>query len=350
MSLPSSLAAVQPFITRAKELENSEPVVSYYCKLFAVQQILANKLHTIDTEAMTATTALLDTIEQEKLHLKASDAYASIVNDDMAAEAYVEMFANRILDSADLQVKSHKASKRTAIAFRAAASFFEVLKVFLPEDDPNATLNSEILQKIKYCKFHATRILKALSKGEDPNIYEVESDVDETEVQSAIDNALTQPDSEPSSHLPSLGNISLNSPPVSDTQQVLPTLPSVSASNLQLPTTPANTLPRSVSPPITPSAAPPIAPNASAPIAPSASPPISPTVSPGVSSAKIAQPHAPAPATNYQQIESVIQNEETFKLAQKHAKFAISALNYDDAATAVKELEAALAMLRPTLT
>lgn len=50
--------------------------------------------------------------------------------------------------------------------------------------------------------------------------------------------------------------------------------------------------------------------------------------------------HPPKPAPQ----ESLV-DEESITKAQKHAKFAISALNYDDIPTAVKELRAALKIL-----
>jgi vacuolar protein sorting-associated protein VTA1 len=55
-----------------------------------------------------------------------------------------------------------------------------------------------------------------------------------------------------------------------------------------------------------------------------------------------AQPSAPPPASSQGPFRD---DERSIAEAQKHAKWAISALNFDDAATAVKELRIALQAL-----
>jgi vacuolar protein sorting-associated protein VTA1 len=52
-----------------------------------------------------------------------------------------------------------------------------------------------------------------------------------------------------------------------------------------------------------------------------------------------AAPPAPAPAAD------VVVDEEAVMKAQKHARWAISALNFDDVPTAIKELRSALETL-----
>lgn len=57
----------------------------------------------------------------------------------------------------------NKASKQTAETFQAASTFLELLQIWGP-------LEPDIQQKIKFAKFHALRIVKALKAGEDPNL------------------------------------------------------------------------------------------------------------------------------------------------------------------------------------
>ncbi|GME84522.1 unnamed protein product [Ambrosiozyma monospora] len=47
-----------------------------------------------------------------------------------------------------------------------------------------------------------------------------------------------------------------------------------------------------------------------------------------------------------QDVEQMMRNDEIISLAQKKAKFAISALNYEDVETAIKELQEALKLLK----
>ena len=53
--------------------------------------------------------------------------------------------------------------RQTADTFQAAATFLELLQIWGP-------LDPEIASKIKFAKYHALRIAKALKAGEDPNL------------------------------------------------------------------------------------------------------------------------------------------------------------------------------------
>lgn len=56
----------------------------------------------------------------------------------------------------------NKASRQTADTYTAAATFFELGRIW-------GELDEETRQKVKYAKFHALRIVKALKEGRDPN-------------------------------------------------------------------------------------------------------------------------------------------------------------------------------------
>lgn len=64
---------------------------------------------------------------------------------------------------ADNAVRANKASRQTADTFQASATFLELLAIWGP-------IEPELQQKIKFAKFHALRIAKALKAGEDPNL------------------------------------------------------------------------------------------------------------------------------------------------------------------------------------
>ncbi|KAL8662476.1 MAG: hypothetical protein Q9202_004719 [Teloschistes flavicans] len=83
--------------------------------------------------------------------------------DDMAAQVYVEQFALDIFQKAENAMKANKSSRQTADTFLAAAVFLELRQIWEP-------LDAEAASKIKYAKFHALRIAKALKAGEDPNL------------------------------------------------------------------------------------------------------------------------------------------------------------------------------------
>ncbi|EPQ66709.1 Bgt-1245 [Blumeria graminis f. sp. tritici] len=80
----------------------------------------------------------------------------------MAGQAYVEQFALETFLRADRVLKANKATKQTANTFQAAATFFELINIWSSPD-------AETTSKIKYAKWNAIRIIRALKEGKDPN-------------------------------------------------------------------------------------------------------------------------------------------------------------------------------------
>ncbi|KAF3905965.1 hypothetical protein ABW21_db0202638 [Orbilia brochopaga] len=155
--IPPSLKAVAPFIVKAHQMEKADPVISYFCYVYTVQQALAKGL-TKSPEGMTYTGQVMDTLEQRRAELSDHEAVA----DDVVGKVYVEQFANKIFNNAENAQNARKCTKQTAETFMAASVFLELLRVF-------GELEPEIAQKITFAKYSAARILKALKAGEDPN-------------------------------------------------------------------------------------------------------------------------------------------------------------------------------------
>ncbi|KAK5630429.1 hypothetical protein RRF57_006145 [Xylaria bambusicola] len=154
-------AGVTPFIVRAVQLETAKPVIAYWCYYWVVQQILKRSLHNEDEECLQFTTTIMDKLEQMKTDQANNDA----VLDDIAGQAYVEQFAQETFDRALRPLKANKVTQRrrqTASTFEAAATFFQLVNIW-GQPDP------ETQDKIKYAKWNAARILKAIKEGKDPN-------------------------------------------------------------------------------------------------------------------------------------------------------------------------------------
>lgn len=81
----------------------------------------------------------------------------------MVGKAYIEQFGLETFERADNAVKADKATRQTADTYQAAATFLDLLQIF-------GALDPEIAAKVKYAKYHALRIAKALKAGEDPNL------------------------------------------------------------------------------------------------------------------------------------------------------------------------------------
>ncbi|KAI9748626.1 MAG: hypothetical protein M4579_007166 [Chaenotheca gracillima] len=427
-TIPAGLkpADITRFAVRAAQLEKVKPVIAYWCDYYIVNQILSKGLHKTDTESTHYTTSMMDKLEAIKTQHPGEDA----IVDDVAAQAYVEQFGLDTFQRADNAVKANQVTRQTADTFQAAATFLDLCHIWgVPE--------GEIAAKIKFAKFHALRIAKALKAGEDPNLSnpvqepegppEEALDPDDPEVQmldsppsgagnkekprqpsvvevpdendriqrslaakSNLDESLhpsrassvpRQPNQQP--QIPSPPNKPVRPSYTDDVSPLAPSpddrnpssggggyFPDVptftsetSASNLPTapPDPPAEAPPMSppgpsiAQPPTAPSFYSPQAPDPSA-RAPQFSPP--PPAAPPQDYYRTQQPTAPPAVSVQQPYQSgpprggrdgnFNADEEAVLKAQKHARWAISALNFEDVKTAVKELRGALDALGAT--
>ncbi|CAG8525324.1 2563_t:CDS:2, partial [Acaulospora colombiana] len=91
-------------------------------KYYSAKLALEKGLKTNESKAFLA--KLLDILEQEKKSI------GEMVTNDTAGEAYVENFGLKIFLNADNEDRAGKASKKTAKNFLAASIFLELLKIF----------------------------------------------------------------------------------------------------------------------------------------------------------------------------------------------------------------------------
>ncbi|CAL3972055.1 unnamed protein product [Diplocarpon coronariae] len=159
-NIPANLKAADltRFIVRAAQLEIAKPVIAYWCEYWIVNQILAKGLHNGDADTLQYTTTLMDKLEQIKADNSTNDA----IIDDTAGQAYVENFGLETFFRADRTVKANAVTKQTADTFQAAATFLELVNIWGSPD-------TDIRAKIKYAKWNAIRIMRALKEGKDPN-------------------------------------------------------------------------------------------------------------------------------------------------------------------------------------
>lgn len=62
--VPPALKPIAPFITKGVQMEKADPVIAYFCYLWAVQLLLSKELHTKGSEEMTYATQLLEKLEK----------------------------------------------------------------------------------------------------------------------------------------------------------------------------------------------------------------------------------------------------------------------------------------------
>lgn len=294
----------------------------------------------------------MDRLEESK----SQDGSNPLLQPNDAAQAHVQNFALATFARADNAIHSDHASRQTVETFQAASNFMELLSVFGP-------LDAEISAKIKYAKYHALRIVKAIRAGEDPNlsnpvqadqVVDASSPYQSPTVESAPDSM--QPSRTPST----IQAVSLAAAPPSGTQT--PNIGQPAASPFQGVSPIEDPLLEVTDdkPTNYPQAPPPVADSPPTSVPPSMSrAPESFYAPPAQPPQNFVQSHVPQPTTVPQPVYStpsqpqqqpasttaLRSDDEALASAQKHAKWAISALNFEDVNTAVKELRIALQAL-----
>ena len=391
MSVPESLKSdksVAPFMARARELADVNPVISYYCRLYVLEYILSNKLHTTSLEVGEFTVSLLD--ETEAIKNSEDESIRKVLNDKMLLISAVVTFAYKLYNSCLSGLTTYDATKKSATVarMRAALNFMTLVGMFGDDGGIDfgqltagrATTNAEFFklhnEKVKTLKYQLTRVmrdevggegeeddeelereLKMMSEkdGEDENEEKDEHDDNDLNDLNAKETQVPENDPEgPNSTVFDLPDASteppsVSSPPASpsaspsSSSPKLPGAPHFSPeddSNLRLPGAPTY-LPTDDLSHV----------NKDSPIhmftpedakneeeAKSAKPAPKPEKPRAVAKQK-------APVTK-ETINEILDISDHISKIQKHAKFAISALNYDDLATAERELVAGLEMLR----
>lgn len=306
---------ISPFIKRGKELNKIQPLISYYCYLYAAQLILESKLHLQNTEIANYIEILLNYIESIKKSIE-SNNLTEFLNDKEKSFKLILGFSLTIFNKSFDEINNHQASIQTVVNFKIFLNFIQVLNLW-----PDLyKINFENFHKqIKYAKFHSSRILKDIKLNKDPNDYitaQDESDLSILLNDESIDN--------------SNNDINLpNTPSEISGDLNLPTAPVLikgQKNSLGLPSTPNDDNDDKLS--ITP---PPI--------------PSKPSI-PSIQSQAPIQSQQESKILSKQEVEKIWSQSDIISNAQRKAKFAISALNYDDIETAITELQGALSLLR----
>ncbi|XP_051126063.1 protein HOMOLOG OF MAMMALIAN LYST-INTERACTING PROTEIN 5-like [Andrographis paniculata] len=141
-----------PYLQRADELQKHEPLVAYYCRLYAME--LGLKIPQSDRTKTTNAllVSLMKQLEKDKSSLK-------LAPDD---HLHLEGFASNVFAKADKQDRAGRADLNTAKTFYAASIFFEILNQF-------GELQPDLEQKQKYAVWKAADIRKALKEGREPH-------------------------------------------------------------------------------------------------------------------------------------------------------------------------------------
>lgn len=302
MEIPIELKYITPYIQRGQELVERDPAVSYYAQYYAARLAISRGPRTSQTNEYLS--HLLDSLENQKQSM----GHNETITNDLVGYAHVENFALKIFLNADNEDRAGKANKRTAKTFLAASIFLELLKTF-------GELDSETEAKIKYAKWKATDITKALREGRQPQIGSP-SDQQENIQQENVQQENAQQENVQQDNVQQD-----NVPPISE----FPSPPSTFTAPL----------------PNTDTIEPPSVPTVTAPAPAPLPAPITTPVNVPVTAPVTAPLPAPLPTMTVPDASLPLVNAN-IPSAQKHAKWAVSAMEYEDVKTARLELLNAL--------
>ncbi|XP_055728705.1 vacuolar protein sorting-associated protein VTA1 homolog [Salvelinus fontinalis] len=317
MALPPQLKAIQHYLRTAQEHEKRDPVVAYYCRLYAMQTGM--KLDSKTPECRKFLVQLMDQLETMKKELTDNDS----ISQEVVGNAHIENYALKMFLYADNEDRSGRFHKNMIKSFYTSSLLLDVLSVF-------GELSEENIQHRKYARWKATYIHNCLKSGETPQAgpdgYEEETYDEEYGAEggggpSYQSSQPAQPQSPPHSQPgfgdPDQGPGSMGGPPYPQGPGSMggPPDPPTNYNNIHIPPgahCPANT-------------------PAGEPIKPVPVPRSIPAVDPSLLSAT--------------KEGDVRLTPEDYTRAQKYCKYAGSSLQYEDVGTAVQNLQKALNLL-----
>ncbi|KAK6197551.1 Vta1 like-domain-containing protein [Scheffersomyces amazonensis] len=199
-SIPEGLKSdknVTPYIARSLELNAVNPVVSYYCKIYVLEYILSNKLHTTSKDIEIFTIKLLDDTEAIKQNNE-DESVQKALNDKSISISLVLSFAYKLFNSCleDLSQISRSTNRPALVGkFRATLVFLSLLSVFTGDKNADSVIDWEKLtggkaanaqlfelqnkDKIKVLKFQLSKLIKGeVTYKDEPDDKELEAELD----------------------------------------------------------------------------------------------------------------------------------------------------------------------------
>uniref|UniRef100_A0A3B4WX38 Vacuolar protein sorting-associated protein VTA1 homolog n=1 Tax=Seriola lalandi dorsalis TaxID=1841481 RepID=A0A3B4WX38_SERLL len=172
MALPAQLKPIQHHLRTAQEHDKRDPVVAYYCRLFAMQTGM--KLDSKTPECRKFLVKLMDQLESMKKELSDNDS----ISQEVVGNAHIENYALKMFIYADNEDRGGRFHKNMIKSFYTASLLLDVLSVF-------GELSEENIQHRKYARWKATYIHNCLKNGETPQAGPIAMDEDGEEKASA---------------------------------------------------------------------------------------------------------------------------------------------------------------------
>ncbi|XP_037698857.1 vacuolar protein sorting-associated protein VTA1 homolog isoform X2 [Choloepus didactylus] len=166
--LPPQFKSIQHHLRTAQEHDKRDPVVAYYCRLYAVQTGM--KIDSKTPECRTFLSKLMDQLEALKKYLGDNEA----ITQDIVGSAHLENYALKMFLYADNEDRAGRFHKNMIKSFYTASLLIDVITVF-------GELTEENMKHRKYARWKATYIHNCLKNGETPQAGPVGMDEEDAE-------------------------------------------------------------------------------------------------------------------------------------------------------------------------
>ncbi|XP_030576998.1 vacuolar protein sorting-associated protein VTA1 homolog isoform X2 [Archocentrus centrarchus] len=320
MALPAQFRSIQHHLRTAQEHEKRDPVVTYYCRLYAMQTGM--KLDSKTPECRKFLVKLMDQLESMKKEMSDNES----ISQEVVGNAHIENYALKLFLYADNEDRAGRFHKNMIKSFYTASLLLDVLSVF-------GELSEENIQHRKYARWKATYIHNCLKNGETPQPGPLGMDEDEEAGEFGAEGFSGLDPSHGGSFRggpPSLSSEGQDHSSVPGPAPGIGFTPGPGSAPSGPPTTNYNNIH--------------IPPGAHAPAnTPAELPPPTEAVKPVPMPRSV--PNVDPTLLSAQQQGGVQLSPEDFTKAQKYCKYAGSALQYEDVSTAIQNLQKALKLL-----
>jgi hypothetical protein len=185
--VPDALQGLYPFFARGREVAHIEPVVSYFTRLYAVEQGLGIRRQLTHTNEQKRIAAFLskemNDLEALKARILSSREWSSIFRHTPLE--YLHRFASRIFERAEKESISRKPAPETAAKFYAASIFLQALEQFRGREDSETSTGGtgaavsaefwdQLSQQIRYAQYKCVMTRRALRESTQDNVECVE--------------------------------------------------------------------------------------------------------------------------------------------------------------------------------
>ncbi|XP_061610919.1 vacuolar protein sorting-associated protein VTA1 homolog isoform X2 [Phyllopteryx taeniolatus] len=166
MAAPAQLKAVQHHLRTAQEHDMRDPVVAYYCRLYAMQTGM--KLDSKTPECRKFLVKLMDQLESMKMELSDNES----ITQEVVGNAHIENYALKMFLYADNEDRAGRFHKNMIKSFYTSSLLLDVLSVF-------GELSDENIQHRKYARWKASYIHNCLKSGETPEAGPIGMDLEQ---------------------------------------------------------------------------------------------------------------------------------------------------------------------------